>query len=688
MNKLFSKVATLSVGLALAIGVGVAVGSKDAKEARADDTVDFTLSSADPVSKDGVDVSFNKDSGSSAPAWYDAGLRLYASNTVVISSSSSIVGVSFNWEKQGSKAFASVTASNGTYSHPSNNGTGTWTGNASSITFTLGSSGQLQLNTFSVTVSSGSTDTLESITVTGSMSKTSYTTAESWSAAGLVATGHYESGSDKDVTNNVTWSFSPATPALSVTSVVATASIGSVSSSSAAQAVTVEAAPATPGTADNPYTVAQARTAIDSGSGTANVYATGIVSKIVTAYSSQHSNVTFNFSVDGTESAAQLQAYREKSDYSSTVKVGDTVVVYGSLTKYNSTYEFAANCAITSLIPAPDPEAVESIEDIYSAAVGSPVEIDGYYVGAVSDGIYLMDGEYGIFVYKGTAPVGATVNETKLHVSGTSTTFQNLYQVAQGSTISVNASAEIATPINYTLTGSESTADLSVASRRMVEKGVISKITIGSTDYTSSYEGDVPTVDTSKDIFLTVNGVQVIYKKADVTQTVFNVLFGYLLNGKKVNVESFTSFYQTTFQLRFSSVVEATEGYTAEDFAQDLLDQTDAVCEDYDGVTNNKAALAQVWLTLQEKVLSDEEVERFNDEGNDFSAARARYDYLVGKYGLTDFLGRTPAPISNESINLGYEAINNNTTIFIVSIAAVSALAFTVLLVFKKKKQK
>jgi hypothetical protein len=35
MNKLFTKIATLSVGLAMAIGVGVAVGSKDAKETKA-----------------------------------------------------------------------------------------------------------------------------------------------------------------------------------------------------------------------------------------------------------------------------------------------------------------------------------------------------------------------------------------------------------------------------------------------------------------------------------------------------------------------------------------------------------------------------------------------------------------------------------------------------------------------------
>ena len=138
----------------------------------------------------------------------------------------------------------------------------------------------------------------------------------------------------------------------------------------------------------------------------------------------------------------------------------------------------------------------------------------------------------------------------------------------------------------------------------------------------------------------------------------------------------------------WSSVVEATAGYTAENFAQDLLDKTDVVCKEYDGVKDNKEALASVWLALQENVLSDEEIERFNDENNDFDAARARYDYLVGKYGLTDFLGRNPAPIPGGAYYKDGITDNNNTMIIVISIATVSALGFTLLLVFKKKKQK
>ena len=99
---------------------------------------------------------------------------------------------------------------------------------------------------------------------------------------------------------------------------------------------------------ENPYTVAQARAAIDAGTGVTGVYAKGIVSKIVTAYNSQYGNISYNISDDGSESADQLQAFRglDKDGASFTsendVQVGDEVIVYGNLKKYGSTYEFDA----------------------------------------------------------------------------------------------------------------------------------------------------------------------------------------------------------------------------------------------------------------------------------------------------------------------------------------------------------
>lgn len=109
------------------------------------------------------------------------------------------------------------------------------------------------------------------------------------------------------------------------------------------------------GTESDPYTVADARNAIDVGTGLTDVYAKGIVSKIVTAYNSQYGNISYNISADGTEEADQLQAYRGKSyngeNFTSEddIQVGDEVVVYGNLKKHNSTYEFDAGNQLVSL---------------------------------------------------------------------------------------------------------------------------------------------------------------------------------------------------------------------------------------------------------------------------------------------------------------------------------------------------
>ena len=105
------------------------------------------------------------------------------------------------------------------------------------------------------------------------------------------------------------------------------------------------------GSEANPYTVAQARAAIDANTGVTGVYATGIVSEIPTAWSSTYNNITFNF-VDNSGDTDFLQAFRCGSGTgvdASEVAVGDIVVVYGNLTKYNSTYEFAQGCTLVSL---------------------------------------------------------------------------------------------------------------------------------------------------------------------------------------------------------------------------------------------------------------------------------------------------------------------------------------------------
>ena len=108
------------------------------------------------------------------------------------------------------------------------------------------------------------------------------------------------------------------------------------------------------GSEEHPYTVAEARAAIDAGTGITGVYVKGIVSEIVTAYNSQYGNITYNITEDGTTDGDFLQAYRGKSyngdNFTSAddIQVGDEVVIYGNLKKYNTTYEFDSNNQLVS----------------------------------------------------------------------------------------------------------------------------------------------------------------------------------------------------------------------------------------------------------------------------------------------------------------------------------------------------
>lgn len=117
-------------------------------------------------------------------------------------------------------------------------------------------------------------------------------------------------------------------------------------------AITVEAAP---GSAEKPYTIAQAIDAIDNGGDVNGVYVKGIISQI-DSYNSNYMSITYWISEDGT-TENQFEVYSGKglngADFSSIedLQLGDVVVVYGNITYYskNSVYEFSANNQLVSL---------------------------------------------------------------------------------------------------------------------------------------------------------------------------------------------------------------------------------------------------------------------------------------------------------------------------------------------------
>lgn len=194
--------------------------------------------------------------------------------------------------------------------------------------------------------------------------------------------------------------------------------------------------PNAPGsTAENPYTVAQAREAIDANTNVKGVYAKGIVSKIVTEYNSQYGNISYNISENGTETADQLQAYRGKNfngeNFTSAddIRVGDKVVIYGDLIKYGSTYEFAANNQLVKRERDMEKEGAElsySVSD-FTAKLGqenelptleNPNELEVAYSSS-NEEVATIDAEGVVtLVATGTTTIKATTEETDQFYAG------------------------------------------------------------------------------------------------------------------------------------------------------------------------------------------------------------------------------------------------------------------------------
>ncbi len=163
MGTIKKRLLSLCLGFVLTLGVGVGLSGthNEATKVYAADGTLVTLTSADSVTTDdGLTVTFAKNTGSNAPAWYAAGLRLYQGNTLTFDASSNITSVTFIWEKQGNKNFATVKADVGTYSHPTAAGEGVWSGSSNKIVFTLSSSAQLQLNKFYYVLEASETYTI------------------------------------------------------------------------------------------------------------------------------------------------------------------------------------------------------------------------------------------------------------------------------------------------------------------------------------------------------------------------------------------------------------------------------------------------------------------------------------------------------------------------------------------------
>ena len=197
--------------------------------------------------------------------------------------------------------------------------------------------------TYDITVKDPAT--LTSITLSGTY-PTKFEQGDTFSSEGIVITANWSDNTTSDVTSEATFSgydmntLGEQTVTVTYESMTATYQITVVEKK---------------GTADNPYTVAEAIAFINTlGSSTSaeEVYVSGIISQ-VDSYNSNYSSITYWISDDGT-TTDQMEVYSgldlngEGFSAVTDLAVGDIVTVKGYVKKYNSTPEFNYNNQLVS----------------------------------------------------------------------------------------------------------------------------------------------------------------------------------------------------------------------------------------------------------------------------------------------------------------------------------------------------
>ncbi len=502
---------------------------------------------------------------------------------------------------------------------------------------------------------------LQKIELSGTY-KTDFKQGETFTHDGMVVTATYESTDTLDVTSKATWS-------------------GYDLSSSGEQTVTVSYT-------DNEVT--------KSATYKINVKASAILTAEDVTLEVGDEDYTPVVKIQSTSKVIEGCTFTSSDTDVATVINGKIHAVARGEATITAAHADDASATYTSATFKVTVRDIETIESIYSKSASTVTEFYGYYVGEYADGAVVMDGEYGILLYKTSADTAWVVDETVLYVKGSISIYKNLYEVSASNIDVVTESNEInriSKPVNYSLSGSESADNPEVANRRTFVSGTLTSVTESSGSYN--------VVIGEHSLYLKYSDNKEITLKDETTTTISAYLNSMI--DKNVTIKGFTSFF-TNFQVRVYDIVEQDDSYTAEAFAQQLLDETDAVCSVWDGKSSNKEALTSIWNHLggeeRWQALNPTEQAKFTDYANPdyentsedvLAKAAGRYDMLCKKYFQTsNFANRdfSNAPVQPESVRFGLNEsdLQDNTMIIIVAIAATSAIAFSALLILKKKK--
>ena len=334
---------------------------------------------------DGITFAFDKGTNGNAPKYYTSGtaIRMYGSNSMTVSAGGKTI-VSIELTFGSNDGTNDITTDVPTYVEP------TWTGEAASVTFTIGgTTGQRRIQAVTVKYKDEAVPvTLQAISISGQ--QTEFNVDDTFTlGSNAKVMAQYSDGNDKDVTAQATHS-NPDMSTAGTKEVTVSYTEGGITKETKYD-ITVKGGSAThAGTVEDPFTVADAinvTIALGLGKTSTDFYYTkGIISQI-DEVSTDYGNATYYISDDGTTDN-QFEVYHGKyignTSFTAAdqIKVGDEVVVNGKLTYHKSpdVPEVAAGNYIYSLTRNGSPvyamAAVASRTTVSAAA--STVKVNVY----------------------------------------------------------------------------------------------------------------------------------------------------------------------------------------------------------------------------------------------------------------------------------------------------------------------
>ncbi|MGI6713989.1 MAG: endonuclease [Bacilli bacterium] len=472
--------------------------------------------------------------------------------------------------------------------------------------------------------------TLDSIQVTTLPNKTTYYIDETLDTTGIVVTGNYSDGTTKNVTSSC--SFSPTTFSSLGTKAITVSGLGKTTTFNV-NVVDYETVPLTGiSIPDATINIEKEKThTIVPTCAPSNVYPYPAIT-----FNSNNTLVATVNSTTGVVTAVNQ----------GTANITVTAT-QGSITKTT-----IAKIIVTEA-------GVVEIVDIYDQAAGTSVKFYGLYLGSYSNqysGIFIGNGDYAIMVYGYTGSVSSFVPyETYVLVAGTVKIYENLHEVVNDNTVTplsiatVNSEIGVAlvNPVTtYQFVGNEPAPgsgedDPTIQSRPTMVMGTV-----------YSVSGTISATTDATVVLDLDNGNQAtifIKKNSGLDYAKLQSALG--TTGKYARVKGYLGVYKTKYQIVLPTVIDPNPAYTAASFATDFLTDTGTICSN-NGSVNNRSALLNIWISLEQDkyiVLALEERNVLKNAnttaGTTVANAMARYDYVVAKYALTDFIGRNPAPL-------------------------------------------